>query len=760
MNRATHRGWCVSWFAFVCLVGLLACTNSSEHEKLGKTRAASSTPTLVQTGSALSTFVTVPFPSAQTAGDLNLVVIGWSQASDSPAAVTSISDTVGNTYALVAGPTTIPGQMTQAIYYAKNIAGAAANANSVTVNFSLGVDYPDVRVLEYSGIDIDSSLDATAANSGSGTLTDSGTLTTTADNDLIVAANYVEHTTTGPGTGFTSRMITPDQDIVEDRLAPTAGAYNATAPMTGGSWIMQAAAFRTTPAGASFVQGNSATPSGSTLLPSASVAARFASAQQAGDLNVVSVTWGDTTSTVTSITDTAGNSYVLAAGPTTLSSLGSQSVYYAKNIASAPASSNAVTVTFSATTQYPEIRLLEYSGVDPNSPLDVALGSADFGTTATTGPITTAQANELVLIANASNSRALGPSAGATIEVNVSGDIVEDLLATAPGNYSASVALNDWGGQIAWIQQMLAFKPSSSGGSCNPATVTDNNPCTTDTCDSNGNPVFTPVASGSSCEDGNFCNGSEVCNGSGACQPGTPPNTDDGNPCTVDSCDPVTGVHHQPCSALDPTVTTTIGSATSFLYSGSNPIQTGVSAGTIAPQFAGVIRGQVRDRTGAPLSGVAIRIVDHPEFGQTTTHANGAFDMAVNGGATLELEYTLSGYLPVRRAVTVPWQDYASAPDVVLLQLDSHVTSTDLQGTASSVQVARGSVSSDSSGTRQGTLMVPPGTQAAMQLPNQTTQLSTASVRITEYTVGSNGPTQMPAPANERLHLCVRTERR
>ena len=59
--------------------------------------------------------------------------------------------------------------------------------------------------------------------------------------------------------------------------------------------------------------------------------------------------WNDTTSTVSSVTDSRGNSYALAVGPTTGTGL-RQSIYYAKNIA---AGSNTVTVTFNQAAAYP-----------------------------------------------------------------------------------------------------------------------------------------------------------------------------------------------------------------------------------------------------------------------------------------------------------------------------------------------------------------------------------------------------------------------
>src|SRR5262249_40384851 len=46
------------------------------------------------------------------------------------------------------------------------------------------------------------------------------------------------------------------------------------------------------------------------------------------------------------------------------------------------------------------------------------------------------------------------------------------------------------------------------------------------------------------CDGGNACNGAEVCAGAAGCQPGTPPNGDDGNACTTDSCDPAAGCQH------------------------------------------------------------------------------------------------------------------------------------------------------------------------------------------------------------------------
>jgi hypothetical protein len=141
-----------------------------------------------------------------------------------------------------------PGAVTQSIYYARNIAAAGAGANAVKVTFNAPARFPDVRVVEYSGLDRLSPVDTTAAAAGYGTMADSGAATLSNAHDLLFAANTVSSWTTGPGSSFTLRILTsPDADIVQDRVVTAAGAYNATAPMATGAWVMQMVAFRAAP---------------------------------------------------------------------------------------------------------------------------------------------------------------------------------------------------------------------------------------------------------------------------------------------------------------------------------------------------------------------------------------------------------------------------------------------------------------------------------------------------------------------------------
>ena len=209
---------------------------------------------------------------------------------------------------------------------------------------------------------------------------------------------------------------------------------------------------------------------------------------------------------------------------------------------------------------------------------------------------------------------------------------------------------------------------------------------------------------------------------------------------------------------LDLTVATTMVAATEFLYTGPNPIQRGVDPEVIDPVRVSVIRGRVLGESGDPLSGVSVSILNHPEYGQTSSRADGWFDLAVNGGGRLTVNYAKPEYLTAQRPVDTPWQDYAFAEDVVLVQLDPQVTVVDL--TLPQVQVARGTPQTDVDGTRQATLLFVPGTQAEMVLPDGSMQpLTSLSVRATEYTVGPLGPKRMPAPlpAHQFLHLRRRT---
>jgi N-acetylneuraminic acid mutarotase len=77
-----------------------------------------------------------------------------------------------------------------------------------------------------------------------------------------------------------------------------------------------------------------------------------------------------------------------------------------------------------------------------------------------------------------------------------------------------------------------------------PAPVDDGQPCTVDSCDPVAGVRHVPASAGVSCDDQTVCNGRELCNGSGSCLPGAPLSLDDHDPCTNDVCDAALGVSH------------------------------------------------------------------------------------------------------------------------------------------------------------------------------------------------------------------------
>ncbi len=198
-------------------------------------------------------------------------------------------------------------------------------------------------------------------------------------------------------------------------------------------------------------------------------------------------------------------------------------------------------------------------------------------------------------------------------------------------------------------------------------------------------------------------------------------------------------------SPPDPTVSPPFHETVSSLYRGTDPVQRGVEPGSLDSARTAVVRGQVMDTDGRVLPGVVVRIHRHAEFGETLSRQDGGYDMVVNGGGRLTIDYRKSGYLPVQRQVMVPWNAFAVVDDVVMTPLDSRVTRIDLADTSRAFQVAQGSVVTDADGSRRATLLFPQGVTATMTLPDGGTRtLGALNVRATEYTVGENGPQAMP----------------
>jgi chitodextrinase len=259
---------------FVALIGLISSTPAAAA--IAYVQGTSTTPA----GSVSS--ATATFSGAQGAGNLNVVAIGFSTGTLS---VQSVSDSRGNTYTLAVGPTTNSAK--HAIYYAKNIVSASANANTITVTLSGASSFVDLRIAEYSGLDTVSPLDVVKVGTGTSATSDSGSMTTTNANDLLVAANYTGKQTSGPGSGYTQRLLSGESNILEDRTTTTTGSYSATAPLSQSTfWIMQLVAFKAASVGG----GDTSPPTVPTSVTATAVSATQINLSWAASTDNVAVT--------------------------------------------------------------------------------------------------------------------------------------------------------------------------------------------------------------------------------------------------------------------------------------------------------------------------------------------------------------------------------------------------------------------------------------------------------------------------------------
>ncbi len=173
----------------------------------------------------------------------------------------------------------------------------------------------------------------------------------------------------------------------------------------------------------------------------------------------------------------------------------------------------------------------------------------------------------------------------------------------------------------------------SGSGQCLPGpsvSVDDDNECTADFCNSaTGQITRSPLPAGAACAPLDICYDDGVCDGQSRCLPGEPLAFDDGDPCTIETCDPIVGFTRRACAPVDLTVATAVIDANSWVYSGTNPLQTGVSATTIKRASAATLRGRVFSEAGLPLAGVSVTIRNHPEFGQSIRSISPVLEGAV-----------------------------------------------------------------------------------------------------------------------------------
>ncbi|MBI4814718.1 MAG: hypothetical protein HY791_00590 [Deltaproteobacteria bacterium] len=166
-----------------------------------------------------------------------------------------------------------------------------------------------------------------------------------------------------------------------------------------------------------------------------------------------------------------------------------------------------------------------------------------------------------------------------------------------------------------------------------PPTIDDRNSCTADSCDSLAGVIHAPQVAGASCANGDACDGVELCDSAGACLAGVPPTIDDGDSCTADSCDPLTGVRHEPiiaCGGLPPDPSTPVAQPDAF------DVVAGDNLSVLAP---GVLENDLISE------GAVAAVTRYPNRGLLLFALDGSFEYATEEGqpeAAESFDYELS----------------------------------------------------------------------------------------------------------------------
>ncbi len=137
-----------------------------------------------------------------------------------------------------------------------------------------------------------------------------------------------------------------------------------------------------------------------------------------------------------------------------------QVLYYARNVVATTAGSNTLTATFDGPASWAEVRYIEYSGVSTTNALDVTASASGTSANASSGAVTTSNANDVIVGANYVQNDTPGAGSGFT-EEQYSGyaSILEDQYVSTTGSYSATAPESPSGW---WIMQMAAFRAAGS----------------------------------------------------------------------------------------------------------------------------------------------------------------------------------------------------------------------------------------------------------------------------------------------------------
>ena len=96
---------------------------------------------------------------------------------------------------------------------------------------------------------------------------------------------------------------------------------------------------------------------------------------------------------------------------------------------------------------------------------------------------------------------------------------------------------------------------------------------------------------------------------------------------------------------------------------------------------AAVIRGQVVSKEFNGLIGIRVSVVNDLKYGFTLTRSDGWFDILVNGGGIITLQFQRNPFYPIKKSIYVEWNDITVIQNPIVMYLGpsqspSHSSST------------------------------------------------------------------------------------
>ncbi|MCZ7686843.1 MAG: DNRLRE domain-containing protein [Sandaracinaceae bacterium] len=200
---------------------------------------------------------------------------------------------------------------------------------------------------------------------------------------------------------------------------------------------------------------------------------------------------------------------------------------------------------------------------------------------------------------------------------------------------------------------------------------------------------------------------------------------------------------------LDDSRITRVADVVEHVYSGACPVQFGASDSVLVPEAVAHLRGKVIGPDGTGLSGVHVRILGRSDFGWTRSRAGagdlGTWDLVVNGGGPLVVEFSKPGYLTVQRRVEPIRNDYLVLDDVVLLPQQDGNDCAHVSGATGDFYL--GPVMTDARGSRRLGMYFPSGSTMTITDASSST-VTDYCICSVEYTAdrtgGATGQRAMP----------------